>query len=64
MEEVLLRKPKLDKQIEAYGEKVKELNDKVDKFYGRMHDHHKLNLEKERQNKMQEICANHKKEMR
>ena len=62
MEKVLLGKPKLDQQIEAYGDKVKELNDKVDKFYGRMHDHHKLNLEKERQNKMQEICDNHKKE--
>ena len=63
VDEVLLGKPELDKQIEAYDEKVKKLNNEVDNFYGRMHDHHKLNLEKERQNKMQEICANHRQEV-
>ena len=63
MEEVLLGKPKLDQQIEAYDAKVKRLNNKVEEFYDRMHDHHKLNLKKERQNIMQEICANHKQEV-
>ena len=63
IEDLLLGKLKLDQQIEAYGEKVKKINDKVDKFYDRMHDHHKLNLKKERQNKMQKICANHKQEV-
>ena len=63
MENLLIGKPKLDQQIETYSEKVKKLNNKIDEFYDRMYEHHKLNLKKERQNKMQEIYANHKQEV-
>ena len=58
-----INKLKIDEEIANHDEEVKKLNDKVANFYENMQKHHKINLEKEKQIKMEESFKTQRQEI-